>query len=60
LVKARHGRGRPTPADAFARREHAAARANDLLLGPGSGQQLINDVIRELAAQIIRHVSKDL
>jgi hypothetical protein len=31
------------------------AGADDLLLGASAGQQLVNDVIGELTAQIIRH-----
>jgi hypothetical protein len=33
--------------------------ANDLLLSPSSRQQLIHDIVRQLAAQVIRHAVKD-
>jgi len=36
-----------------------AARSDDLLLGPRAGQQLVHDVVRELAAQVIRHAVKN-
>jgi hypothetical protein len=35
------------------------ARADDLLLGSRAGQQLVNNVIGKLAAQVIRHVVQD-
>ena len=35
------------------------SRPGDLLLGPRSRQQLINDLIGKLAAQIIRHAVQD-
>jgi hypothetical protein len=38
--------------------EHAA-RPEDLLLGLRPGQQLVNDLVRELAADVIRHALKD-
>lgn len=36
-----------------------AARPKDLLLGPRSGQQLVNDLVRKLAADVIRHAVQD-
>ena len=38
--------------------EHPA-RPEDLLLGPRAGQQLVNDLVRKLAADLIRHAIKD-
>ena len=35
------------------------ARADDLLLGPRARQQLVNDIVRELAADLIRHAVQD-
>jgi hypothetical protein len=35
------------------------ARTDDLLLGPSSRQQLVNDVVRKLATQVIRHLTQD-
>ena len=35
------------------------ARPDDLLLGPGAGQQLVNDIVRELAADLVRHAVQD-
>jgi hypothetical protein len=35
------------------------AGPNDLLLGPGAGQQLIHELVRELSAQVVGHPVKD-
>ena len=40
-------------------RQHAA-RPDDLLLGPSTSQQLVNHIIRKLAANLIRHLTQDL
>ena len=38
--------------------EHPA-RTEDLLLGSRARQQLVNDLVRQLAADLIRHAIKD-
>ena len=40
-------------------RQHAT-RPDDLLLGPRAGQQLINDLVGQLPADLVGHLTQDL